>query len=195
MKPTTDAEMRVIAGSARGRTLVVPAGFDVRPTKDRVREAMFSALDARGRVVDAHVLDLYAGSGALGIEALSRGATSAVLVEQGRDAGDAIAQNIATLAFDDARLVRNNVRAFLSGPTPRETPFDLVLADPPYESPDDDVDAMLATLAATEWLAADAFVSLERPRRAAITAPEGLEVVWARTFGDTLVTFLSASEE
>ena len=91
---TANRKLRVIAGSARGRRLVPLEGDRIRPTKDMVREAMFSALDARNAIVDATVLDLYAGSGALGIEALSRGAARAVFVERDREAARAIAANL-----------------------------------------------------------------------------------------------------
>src|SRR5215475_16071570 len=97
--------VRVIAGSARGRRLVVPDGDHVRPTKDMVREALFSALDARGAIVDAYVLDLYAGSGALGIEALSRGAERATLDERNRRAIEAINANLDALGFEDRTRV------------------------------------------------------------------------------------------
>src|SRR5690348_227426 len=103
--PARSPHLRVIAGSARGRRLVAPAGFDVRPTKDRVREAMFSALDARGALVDSGVLDLYAGSGALGIEALSRGAAHAVFVERDPAAVAAITANLATTGYEGTARV------------------------------------------------------------------------------------------
>ena len=132
--------LRVIAGSMRGRRLIVPAGDRVRPTKDIVREAVFSALDARGAIVDAVVLDLYSGTGALAIEALSRGATRAVLVERDRAALDAIGHNLDLLELGDrTRVVRADVVSFLHGPPPREAPFDLVFADPPYDTTDDEV--------------------------------------------------------
>ena len=185
--------MRVIAGSARGRRLFVPPGLDVRPTKDRVREAVFSALDARGLLVGASVLDLYAGSGALGIEALSRGADSAVFVEQHRPAADAIAQNVESLGFDATRVVCGSVHSFLQGARPNEALFDLVFADPPYDTTDAAAGSVLTALAESGWLSEDAFVSLERPRRAALLPPPELQVVWERTFGDTLIVFLTAA--
>jgi 16S rRNA (guanine966-N2)-methyltransferase len=177
----------------RGRRLTVPPGEGVRPTKDIVREAMFSALDARGAIVDAVVLDLYSGSGALAIESISRGAASALLVERDRGALDAIEVNIEHLGIGDrARVARANVVSFLDGPAPKDAPFDLVLADPPYDTPDDAVDDLLRALAAPGWLAADAMIAVERPVRAEVHPPEGLRACWERTFGDTLMFFFLA---
>jgi len=123
----------VIAGTARGRRLVAPEGDHVRPTKDIAREAMFSALDARGALEDAAVLDLYAGTGALAIEALSRGAASAVVVEWDRSALTAIRANVQVLAPDtELDVVARDVGRFLAGGPPPDTAFDLVFVDPPY---------------------------------------------------------------
>ena len=165
--------LRVIAGSARGRKLAAPPGDRVRPTKDMVREAMFSALDARGALVDATALDLYAGTGALGIEALSRGATRAVFVERDRAALDAISTNVAALRLGDhVRVVADDV-------------------DPPYDTTDEDVTALLEALDAPGWLAPDAIVSVERPARHPVVVPHGWRTGWERAFGDTLLTFCS----
>jgi len=186
--------VRVIAGSMRGRRLTVPPGEGVRPTKDIVREAVFSALDARGAIVDAVVLDLYAGSGALAIEALSRGAASVLLVERDRAALDAIGLNVEHLGIGgQARVARANVVSFLEDP-PAEAPFDLVLADPPYDTSDDAVGDLLAALTAPGWLAPEALIAVERPTRAVVHLPNGLRACWERTFGDTLVFFVDASD-
>jgi 16S rRNA (guanine966-N2)-methyltransferase len=179
----------VIAGEARGRRLVAPEGGAVRPTKDMVREAQFSALDARGAIVDARVLDLYAGSGALGIEALSRGAESAMFVERDRNAIGAIRSNLQTLGYEDrSKVIVLDAARFVEGPPPPAAPFDLVLADPPYDTSDEDVTALLAALMAPGWLADDAIVSVERPVRHPVAAPQGCTTGWERTFGDTLLT-------
>jgi len=173
----------------------VPDGLDVRPTKDVVREAVFSALDARGRVVDAVVLDCYAGSGALAIEALSRGARAAVLVEKDPRAARAIEQNLALLGFDDrARLLRGDVRRALCGPPPDEAPFDLLFADPPYSHDDGDIASLLDEIARSRWCAPGVLVVLERPAAADVEAPAAFDVGWERRFGDTLVVFLERAE-
>jgi 16S rRNA (guanine966-N2)-methyltransferase len=120
--------LRVVAGEFRGRRLRAPRGTATRPTSDRVREALFSIL---GDVSGLRVLDLYAGSGALAIEALSRGAASAVLVESDRRALDAIRANLEPLAGVEARVERRDALAWLRASSER---FDLVLLDPPYSS-------------------------------------------------------------
>jgi 16S rRNA (guanine966-N2)-methyltransferase len=171
---------------------VVPPGADVRPTKDMVREAVFSALQARNAVADANVLDLFAGSGALGIEALSRGARRATFVDSTGAATAAIEQNLANLRLeDDGRVVRIRAAAYLDAPRPTDAPFDLVLADPPYDLGDRDVATILESLVAGKWCAPDALVVLERPAGAVVTVPAGLETTWERAFGDTLVVFLA----
>jgi 16S rRNA (guanine966-N2)-methyltransferase len=164
----------------------------VRPTKDIVREAMFSALDARGVIVDATVLDLYAGSGALAIEALSRGANRAVLVERDRAALASIRANIESLGLADRTdVVAQDVVRFLAAPAPRAAPFDLVLTDPSYDTPDDAVTALLVALERPGWLTPDAVVTVERPARRPVRLPPGWSSGWERSFGDTLLSFCS----
>ena len=193
--PAPRPRLRVIAGSLRGRRLVAPVGESVRPTKDIVREAVFSALVARDAVADAAVLDLYAGTGALGVEALSRGAARAVFVERDAAALAAITQNVEQLGLGPrARIARLDVARFLAGPPPPEAPFGLVLADPPYDTSAGDVGALLRALAAPGWLTDDAIVTVERPTRAGSDLPDGFQARWERTFGDTLVFFVDASE-
>src|SRR5262245_1880441 len=121
--------MRVVAGQARGRRLTSPKGSDTRPTSDRVREATFNALRSIDAIDGARVADLFAGSGALGIEALSRGAASCVFVERDPAAIAVIEDNIARTEVAGATVVRADVMRWITGRTP---PLDLVLADPPY---------------------------------------------------------------
>jgi 16S rRNA (guanine966-N2)-methyltransferase len=192
--------LRVIAGSARGRRLVAPPGDQVRPTKDIARESMFSALDARGALDDASVLDLYAGTGALAIEAMSRGAANAVLVEWDRSALEAVRANVQVLPGDlsgagalpktRVSVVARDVGRFVAGGPPPEAPFDLVFVDPPYDTPDADITELLASLLAPGWLAPEAILSVERPVRHPVVVPPGLSNGWQRAFGDTLLTFL-----
>ena len=138
--------MRVVAGSARGRPLVAPAGTSTRPTSDRVREAVFNALHSLGAVEGATVLDRFAGSGALGIEALSRGAASCTFVDDDAKAVDAIRRNLERTAVEGGEVLRR-------GTTPPGH-FDLVLLDPPYGTSDDDwrtlLDGLDADLVVTE---------------------------------------------
>ena len=177
---------RVIAGTAGGRTLRTPPGSGTRPTSDRVREALFSALDARGAVQGARVLDLYAGSGALGIEAASRGAAEVVRVESDRRAAEVASRNVRDLGLDRVRVVRRDVPAHLGG-EPGER-FDLVLLDPPYDVGEESLAAVLGRLAAG-WLAEDATVVVERSSRSPEpTWPPGLEREGrARRYGETTV--------
>ncbi|MDF2978924.1 MAG: methyltransferase [Actinomycetospora sp.] len=168
---------RIIGGVAGGRRIAVPS-TGTRPTSDRVREALFSALEARGAIEDAEVLDLYAGSGALGIEALSRGASTAVLVERDPRACAVIQANIGVAGVRGALVRRASVLAYL-----RRTPgpVDLVLVDPPYADPVDDVVALLP-----RWTRSGALVVVERDARSPAPAwPDGLEPEEPRTYGET----------
>jgi 16S rRNA (guanine966-N2)-methyltransferase len=168
---------RIIGGVAGGRRIAVPS-TGTRPTSDRVREALFSALEARGAIEDAEVLDLYAGSGALGIEALSRGASTAVLVERDPRACAVIQANIGVAGVRGALVRRASVPAYL-----RRTPgpVDLVLVDPPYSDPIDDVVALLPG-----WTRSGALVVVERDARSPAPAwPDGLEPEEPRTYGET----------
>jgi 16S rRNA (guanine966-N2)-methyltransferase len=181
--------LRVIAGSAGGLHLAAPKGARSRPTTDRVRESLFASLDQHFGVADASVLDLYAGSGALAIEALSRGATRAVLVDRDAAAVEAIRRNLATTHLRDrARVWRSTVASFLGGAC-EDAPFDLVFLDPPYATTSSEVDRVLHALAGSGWLGADAAAVVERPSTAPRpTLPGTWEVAWERSYGDTLVT-------
>lgn len=185
--------MRVIAGRLGGRRLEAPPGRDTRPTPDRVREAVYSTLGAD--VVDAVVLDLYAGSGALGIEALSRGAAAAVFVESDRRAAGVIQRNLEALGLR-APVHRTTARRFCAAPT--GGPFDLVLCDPPYATPLPEIFDRLADLRAADALAPGALIVVERDRRAtgdAEDVPSWLASRASRTYGDTVVLYFEVSEE
>lgn len=179
---------RIIAGTAGGRTLRTPPGSGTRPTSERVREALFSALDARDAVRGARVLDLYAGSGALGLEALSRGARSAVLVESERRAAASIDANVAALGFPLARVLATTVTAALAHDPVEDAAADLVLIDPPYDVGEDALAAVLARLVAG-WAAPGAVVVVERSSRSPEPAwPQGLERLGRpRRYGETTV--------
>lgn len=179
---------RIIAGEAGGRRLVVPPGEGVRPTSDRVKESIFSALGP-GRLVGGRVLDLYAGSGALALEALSRGAAEAVLVERDQAAARAVRANIEGLGFGGRAVLRvSSVAAFLGGPGPEDR-FDLALLDPPYDTPAVEVEAALRRLAEV-WLAPDATMVVERAAGSSpLRWPAAWGSTWERCYGDTLVLF------
>lgn len=179
---------RVIAGTAGGRTLRTPPGSGTRPTSDRVREALFSALDARDAVRGARVLDLYAGSGALGLEAASRGASSVVLVESDRRAADVITRNVRDLGLTGIRVVRATVAAALAPDPGPSDAADLVLVDPPYDVDETALAAVLARLA-SGWLAPGGLVVAERSTRSPEpTWPTGIERSGKpRKYGETTV--------
>jgi 16S rRNA (guanine(966)-N(2))-methyltransferase RsmD len=179
---------RIIAGTAGGRTLRTPPGSGTRPTSDRVREAVFSALDARDAVRGRRVLDLYAGSGALGLEAASRGASSVVLVESDPRAAAVITRNAADLALRGVRVDRSTVlRALGAQPRPEDA-ADLVLVDPPYGSGEPELTAVLARLAAG-WMAEDGILVVERSTRSPEPAwPPGIRRSGKpRRYGETTV--------
>lgn len=175
--------MRIIAGAWGGRRIDAPRGRDTRPTTDRVREAWMSALQAD--LPGARVLDLFAGSGALGLEALSRGATQATFVESAPPALRCLNANIAGLgAGDDARVIRTDAIRFVSGLAPDS--FDLALADPPYGR------GFAAGLVEI-WLERrfSRILSVEHGRNDPIPAVTGAR---ERRYGDTVITFLSATQ-
>jgi len=177
---------RVIAGSARGRRLAVPPGRLTRPTSDRAREGLFSTLTAiRGPVDGARVLDLYAGSGAVGLEALSRGAARVLFVEAEARAAQVIRGNLAAVGLPGGELVIGRVERVL-GRGPGGGPgYDLVVADPPYALSDDDVTAVLTALRDGSWLAAGAVVAVERATRSApVRWPPGYEPDRSRRYGE-----------
>jgi len=178
--------MRVVAGTAKGHRLRAPKGPDTRPTSDRVKEALFSSLQAH--VPDAQVLDLFAGSGALGIEALSRGAAAATFVESDRRARTAIDANLtATHLADRATVFGRDVRATLSALAGRGARFDLVLVDPPYALNAADLASVLAGI--VEVTGNGAQVRLEQGSRLAakVTWPDGLVQTGIRRYGDTVI--------
>jgi len=181
--------MRVTGGTLGGRKLVAPPN-GVRPTADRVREALFARLS----VIDGlSVLDLYAGTGTLGIEALSRGAARAVFVERSNASLAVLRRNLSALALDDrVRIVRGDVRGALRRLAGERLRFDLVFADPPYD--DRTIAAPLGLLVSGDLLAPGAIVVVERSRRHPLPEVEGLVSHDTRRYGDTELEWLGAGE-
>jgi 16S rRNA (guanine966-N2)-methyltransferase len=178
------AVTRIVAGAAGRRRLTVPPR-GTRPTSERVREGLFAALEAAGAVRGARVLDLYAGSGALGFEALSRGAERAVLVESDTRAARTARRNGAGLGLRGVELLTTRVGKLLDGPA---RPFDLVLADPPYETRADELDTVLATLARRGWCSPASVIVVERDRRAREPAwPPGCAALRTQRYGGTVL--------
>ncbi|SDE44326.1 16S rRNA (guanine(966)-N(2))-methyltransferase RsmD [Rhodococcus tukisamuensis] len=176
---------RIVAGTAGGRRLKVPTQ-GTRPTSERVREALFSALAARIDLDGASVLDLYAGSGALGLEALSRGAGHVLLVETNAKAAAVVRENITALGLPGAVVRTAPASAVVAGPPDRE--YDVVFLDPPYAVGEDEVAAVLAGLASGGWVGEGSLVVFERGVRAPETVwPSGFETERVRKYGDTRV--------
>jgi 16S rRNA (guanine966-N2)-methyltransferase len=193
--------MRIVGGRHRGRPIRVPPGHDVRPTADRAREALFNVLvhadfggDGTSPIIEARVLDAFAGSGALGLEALSRGAARLTCLELAADACRAIAANAAALD-ETARVTVRRADATRPPPAPGDpavAPCDLVLLDPPYGS--GLAAPALTALAAAGWIAPGALVVVESGPRDAFEAPSGFALVDQRRYGKAVLQFLVASE-
>jgi 16S rRNA (guanine966-N2)-methyltransferase len=194
---------RVIAGEAGGRRLAVPDGRDTRPTSDRAREGLFSTIVSMlGSLAGARVLDLYAGSGAVGLEALSRGAGHVLLVEHGARATRVIRENIEAIGLPGAVLAADRVERVLArGPAPaggqdspapaggQDSPagsrYDVVFADPPYALADTAVSQVLSLLAGQGWLAPGALVIVERATRSGpLNWPDGFVPDRSRRYGE-----------
>lgn len=175
---------RIIAGAAGGRRLAVPPK-GTRPTSDRVREALFSALEHDPGLDGAAVLDLCAGSGALGLEALSRGAGHALLVESDRRAAGVLRRNVADLGLPGAEVRAAPAAAVLGAPAPRA--YDVVVVDPPYDVPDAEVAGWLAAAGANGWLADPVTVVVERRGGTTFPWPPPLVGTRERRYGDTVL--------
>jgi len=181
--------LRVISGTLKGRRLVSPAGLATRPTADRIKESVFNILS--GGIADRRVLDLFAGTGALGIEAPSRGAETAVFIDQAKPALDAIRRNIVSLELEDrSRIIRWNIRKNLNCLISRH-PFDLVFMDPPYGT--GAVSPTLEALIACGALASTARIVIEHSDRERLhLCMDPLTLADQRRFGKTLVSFVNA---
>ncbi|MEU0675031.1 16S rRNA (guanine(966)-N(2))-methyltransferase RsmD [Streptomyces sp. NPDC006172] len=176
---------RVIAGAAGGRRLAVPPGTGTRPTSDRAREGLFSTWQSLlgGPLEGERVLDLYAGSGAVGLEALSRGASHTLLVEADARAARVIRENVRNLALPGAEVRAGKAHQVIQ--TPPEAPYDLVFLDPPYAVTDDDLREILITLRSGGWLAAEALVTVERSTRGGEFGwPDGFDALRSRRYGE-----------
>jgi 16S rRNA (guanine966-N2)-methyltransferase len=185
---------RVIAGEAGGRRLAVPGGRDTRPTSDRAREGLFATIASMlGSLDGARVLDLYAGSGAVGLEALSRGAGHVLLVEHGTRAARVIRENIEAIGLPGAVLAADRVERVLAR-GPGGGRYDVVFADPPYALADAAVSQVLSLLAGQGWLAPGALVIVERATRSGpVNWPDGFVPDKARRYGEATFWYGLAS--
>jgi 16S rRNA (guanine966-N2)-methyltransferase len=187
---------RIVAGSARGRRIAMPPGQRTRPTTDRVREALFAALaswagtagqPAEQSLAGLSFCDLYAGSGAVGLEAASRGAHPVLLVESDRRTAQLAAKNATDLGLE-ADIQIASVEELTDRPAVRA--YDVVFADPPYELAGDAVSTVLTGLVAYDWLAPTALVVVERSRRSpALHWPDAFDQVRLRRYGETVLSF------
>ena len=181
---------RIIGGSVGGRRIRAPEGAGTRPTSDRVREALFSAVEsALGTLHGLRFLDLYAGSGAVGLEARSRGAVAVTLVEQDRRAASVASGNVRSLGLDGVEVVRLPVARYLAARPEVTSPFDVAFLDPPYALDDaavlDDLEAL-----GRGWLLPGALVVVERSSRGTgSTWPVGYDPLRARTYGETVLAY------
>jgi 16S rRNA (guanine966-N2)-methyltransferase len=185
---------RIIAGAAGGRRLSTPSGDATRPTSDRVREAVFSTLEAAvGSWAGLRFLDLFAGSGAVGLEAVSRGAAHATLVEQHRRTAAVARGNVKALGFSTVEVVTARAEAFVQHPPVQ--PFDVVFLDPPYTLDGGAVTDLLTRLVEQRWLRPGAIVAAERSARdAALAWPAGIDEERSKRYGETVVWYGRASQ-
>ena len=181
--------MRIISGEARGRTLFAPPGDQTRPTSDKIRGSLFNILN--GCVEDAQVLDLFGGTGALSLEALSRGAAHAVIADTSRQAIEVIRRNAQNVLKDEledrALILKTDYRSAISASAGRQ--FDLVFLDPPYRMVDAYADA-ISRLDQAGALAQDAVIVAERRHDAVIAVPQGFEIYDTRSYGETSIDFV-----
>jgi len=180
---------RIIGGDAGGRRIKAPPGTSTRPTSDRVREALFSAVDAAlGSLRGLRFLDVYAGSGAVGLEARSRGAGVVTLVEHDRRTAALIRENVAALGLSQVEVLVAPVARALGHP-PR-APYDIVFLDPPYALPVAEVELALHSLRDHGWLSPEALVVVERSSRGPVLAwPEGFTAHRTRKYGETTLWY------
>jgi 16S rRNA (guanine966-N2)-methyltransferase len=184
---------RIIGGRVGGRRITTPRGVNTRPTSDRVREALFSAIESWcGSLSGLRFLDLYAGSGAVGLEAWSRGAGVVTLVEQDRRTASLITSNARELGFNRADVVTGPVSGTLARAP--SAPYDVVFIDPPYAYPEDDVIADLSALRDQDWLVPGAMVVVERGSRGGeLHWPGGFSGSREKKYGETVLWYLHAA--
>ncbi len=181
--------MRVISGTARGKKLLSLDGLDTRPTTDRVKESVFNIIMPYVR--GAKVLDLFAGSGALGIEALSRGAAHCTFVENSRAAAEIIRKNIEGTHLAEKAAVRvQDAAAFLAA---EKEPFDLIFLDPPYDG--GFYEKVLDTVAKRQLLTSDGILTVEKRAEAALWVPAGMTIIKERKYGRTAIAVLALGKE
>lgn len=190
---------RIIAGRAKGRRLATPTHRRTRPTADRVREALFSALgswfeiEGDSALAGLSFLDLYAGSGAVGLEAASRGADPVWLVESDRGTAELVRANARTAALDVTVRSSRVERLLVGAPPPR--PFDIVWLDPPYDLAEEPLETVLADVVSGGWIAAQGLLVVERSSRSAVPQWPCPVTAWSRRYGETTLHFAELEEQ
>lgn len=179
---------RIIGGDLRGRNLKVPDSV-TRPTSSRVREAVFSSVEhAVSGLDDLRVLDLFAGSGAFGIESISRGAIEAVLIEKDLRAADVLHTNVGALGLKNARVIIGDVTQEVKQSSTRGK-FDVVFIDPPYAFSDEEINDVVSGLAENDWLEEYAVLVVERGSKSLVSWPESIEELRKKVYGDTAIWY------
>ena len=179
---------RIIGGDFRGRSIKVPDA-ETRPTSSRVREAIFSSVEhAVSGLDDLRVLDLFSGSGAFGIEAISRGAAEAVLIEKDLRAADTLHSNVASFGIKNARVVIADAFTDVAQKSGRGT-FDVVFIDPPYSFEDQDVNSLITNLVQNDWLNEYALIVVERGSQSHVDWPDSVEELRKKVYGDTSIWY------
>lgn len=179
---------RIIGGDFRGRSIKVPDA-ETRPTSSRVREAIFSSVEhAVSGLDDLRVLDLFSGSGAFGIESISRGAAEAALVEKDLRAADTLHSNVANFGIKNVRVVIADAFIDVAQKSVRGS-FDVVFIDPPYSIEDEQVNALIGHLAANDWLNEYALIVVERSSSSQVVWPDSIEELRKKVYGDTSIWY------
>lgn len=183
--------MRVITGSAKGRRLLSPKSKKIRPALDQVKEAIFNILFD---VTDLHILDLFAGTGSMGIEAISRGARSATFVDDFASATELIKKNLKLCGFlDRARVIKSSAGSAIKMLSRRAEIFDIIFVDPPYQK--NLVNPTLKVLVESTVLKPSSIIIIEHHPKEAVTPPPGLQITDSRKYGQTMITFLSLDRQ
>ncbi len=178
---------KIISGKYKGRSLIVPPSV-TRPTSSRVREAVLSSVQHQlGDFAGLQILDLFAGSGALGFEALSRGAGKCVFVEKDSVAATCINQNARTLSETNYTVLTQD--AFVLAESSASNQFDVLFLDPPYALADGEIETLLGNLAKNDWLNADCLVVVERAAKSRLVWPNEFEILTSKTYGDTSIWY------
>ena len=193
-KSSKGENMRIVAGEHRGRTLAVPKGLDTRPTTDRVREAVMSSIFSKlGGFEGVHILDAFSGTGAMGLEGMSRGASSAVLNDMSSDARECIASNVEMLHYDDGRVRVTSTDIFKEGFPRNRDKYDLVFLDPPYAIGQQEIDRIIREARDVQMLSPECLIVYEHASGYDTSDSEDIVLLDERVYGKTFVSYLTVA--